>query len=47
VVMVEPAPAHAEDSGRALTRELVGEEAKQAGFQLDGVLEGRLKEVRS
>jgi ubiquinone/menaquinone biosynthesis C-methylase UbiE len=44
VVMVEPAPAHTEDSGRALTRVQVGEEAKQAGFQLDEVLEGRLKE---
>jgi ubiquinone/menaquinone biosynthesis C-methylase UbiE len=44
VVMVEPAPAHTERSSRALTRELVGEEAKDAGFQLDGIIEGRLKE---
>lgn len=44
VVMVEPAPAHTEDSGRALTRELVGREAEEAGFKLDAMIEGRLKE---
>jgi ubiquinone/menaquinone biosynthesis C-methylase UbiE len=44
VVMVEPAPAHTESAGRALTRELVGREAKEAGFELAGMIEGRLKE---
>ena len=44
VVMVEPDPAHTEGSGRALTRKLVGGEAKEAGFVLDAVIEGRLKE---
>lgn len=44
VVLVEPAPAHTERTGRSLTRELVGEEAKAAGFYLDTMLEGRLKE---
>jgi len=44
VVMVEPTPAHTEKSGRMLTRELVGREAREAGFQLDSMIEGRLKE---
>lgn len=44
VVMVEPAPAHTEASGRALTRELLDREAREAGFELAGFIEGRLKE---
>lgn len=44
VVMVEPDPAHTEASGRALTRELLGREAREAGFELGGFIEGRLKE---
>ena len=44
VVMVEPTPAHTESTGRALTRELVSKEAKSAGFTLDVMVEGRLKE---
>jgi ubiquinone/menaquinone biosynthesis C-methylase UbiE len=44
VVMVEPTPAHTEKTGRPLTRELVGQEAREAGFQLDSMIEGRLKE---
>ncbi len=44
VVMVEPTPAHTEKSGRMLTRELVGQEARDAGFQLDTIIESRLKE---
>jgi ubiquinone/menaquinone biosynthesis C-methylase UbiE len=44
VVMVEPDPAHTESSGRALTRELVGREAREAGFELAALIEGRLKE---
>jgi ubiquinone/menaquinone biosynthesis C-methylase UbiE len=44
VVMVEPDPAHTESSGRVLTRELVGREAKEAGFELAALIEGRLKE---
>ena len=44
VVMVEPDPAHTGASGRALTRELVGREAKEAGFELAGMIEGRFKE---
>ncbi len=45
VVMVEPTPtAHGEESARLLTRELVGREAKEAGFELAGIVEGRLKE---
>jgi len=44
VVMVEPDPAHTEKSGRVLTRELIGQEAAEAGFRLDAVIEGRLKE---
>lgn len=44
VAMVEPDPAHTETSGRALTRELVGREAREAGFELAGIVEGRLKE---
>jgi ubiquinone/menaquinone biosynthesis C-methylase UbiE len=44
VVMVEPDPAHTEPTGRALTRELVGREAQEAGFELAGMIEGRLKE---
>jgi len=44
VVMVEPDPAHTEPGGRALTRELVGREALEAGFELAGMIEGRLKE---
>ncbi len=44
VVLVEPTPAHTERASRALTRELVGEEAQAAGFTLDAMIEGRLKE---
>jgi ubiquinone/menaquinone biosynthesis C-methylase UbiE len=44
VAMVEPTPANTEKSGRMLTRELVGQEARDAGFRLDTVIEGRLKE---
>ncbi len=44
VVMVEPTPANTEQSGRALTRERVAQEAKESGFQLETVIEGRLKE---
>ncbi len=44
VAMVEPAPAHTERQSRALTRELVQKEAQAAGFSLDSVIEGRLKE---
>jgi ubiquinone/menaquinone biosynthesis C-methylase UbiE len=44
VVMVEPDPAHTEPGGRALTRELIGREAREAGFELGGIIEGRLKE---
>jgi ubiquinone/menaquinone biosynthesis C-methylase UbiE len=44
VVMVEPDPAHTEGAGRVLTRELVGREAQEAGFELAGMIEGRLKE---
>jgi len=44
VVMAEPKPANTEKSARVLTRERVGQEAKEAGFQLDAVIEDRLKE---
>jgi SAM-dependent methyltransferase len=44
VVMVEPTPSNTESGGRALTPERVREEAKAAGFNLDGTIEGRLKE---
>jgi ubiquinone/menaquinone biosynthesis C-methylase UbiE len=44
VVMVEPTPAHTESSGRVLTRERVAQEAGDAGFELNSVIEGRLKE---
>ena len=44
VVMVEPTPARTESTGRALTRELVSKEAASAGFTLDAMVEGRLKE---
>jgi ubiquinone/menaquinone biosynthesis C-methylase UbiE len=45
VVMVEPTPvSHGEESARMLTRELVGREAREAGFELAGLIEGRLKE---
>jgi ubiquinone/menaquinone biosynthesis C-methylase UbiE len=44
VVMVEPDPAHTESAGRVLTRVLVEREAKEAGFELAGMIEGRLKE---
>lgn len=44
VVLVEPAPEHTEGSARILTRERVSREAMEAGFQLDGLIEGRLKE---
>jgi len=45
VVMVEPTPeSHGEESARMLTRELVGKEAREAGFELDTMIEGRLKE---
>ena len=44
VVLVEPDPAHTERGGRALTKEAVGREAADAGFRLDTVIEGRLKE---
>jgi ubiquinone/menaquinone biosynthesis C-methylase UbiE len=45
VVMVEPTPvSHGEGSARMLTRELVGREAREAGFELAALIEGRLKE---
>jgi 2-polyprenyl-3-methyl-5-hydroxy-6-metoxy-1,4-benzoquinol methylase len=44
VVMVEPDPAHTEPGGRALTRDLIEREAREAGFELAGTVEGRLKE---
>ena len=44
VVMVEPNSVNTEGSGRVLTKELVGREAKEAGFELVQMLEGRLKE---
>jgi ubiquinone/menaquinone biosynthesis C-methylase UbiE len=44
VVLVEPTPAHTEESARALTWERVGNEATAAGFYLDATIEGRLKE---
>ena len=45
VVMVEPTPvAHGEGSARMLTRELVAREAKEAGFELANMIEGRFKE---
>jgi len=44
VVMVEPSPEHTEDSARKLTRELVSNEAQEAGFTLAGFIEGQLAE---
>jgi ubiquinone/menaquinone biosynthesis C-methylase UbiE len=44
VVMVEPVPAETEGAARTLTRERVGGEAAEAGFDLETMLEGRLKE---
>jgi len=44
VAMAEPKPENIEKFARMLTRERVGQEAKEAGFQLDAVIEGRLKE---
>jgi len=43
VALVEPTPATTESGLRALTRESVAEEAREAGFRLDTVIEGRLK----
>ena len=44
VALVEPKPAeHGLQEGRALTQESVGEEARAAGFSLDGVIEDRLQ----
>ncbi len=45
VVMVEPRPvSHGEEPARMLTRELVGREADEAGFELETMIEGRLKD---
>ena len=46
VVMVEPIRVETQTkrTARVLTRELVGREAKEAGFELAGMIEGRLKE---
>jgi SAM-dependent methyltransferase len=44
VALVEPKPEHTEPGGKALTRNTVGEEARAAGFTLDGVIEDRLRE---
>lgn len=44
VVLVEPIPDKTESSARALTADLVRKEAEAAGFTLDLVIEGRLKE---
>jgi len=43
VAMAEPKPENTEKSARMLTRERVGQEAKEAGYQLDAVIEDRLK----
>ena len=43
VAMAEPKPENTEKSARMLTRERVGQEAKEAGFQLDAMIEDRLK----
>jgi SAM-dependent methyltransferase len=43
VALVEPKPEHSEKNGKVLTRSLVGEEARAAGFALDAVIEDRLK----
>jgi ubiquinone/menaquinone biosynthesis C-methylase UbiE len=44
VAMAEPKPEDTEKSARMLTRERVGQEARDAGFQLDTIIEGRLKD---
>ena len=44
VAMAEPKPSNTEKFARMLTRERVGQEARDAGFQLDAFIEGRLKE---
>ena len=44
VVMAEPKPVHIEKSARMLTRERVTQEAKDAGFQLDTLIEDQLKD---
>jgi len=44
VAMAEPKPEDTEPTARKLTRERVGQEAKEAGFQLDGVIEDRLRD---
>lgn len=44
VVLVEPKPERAESSARALTRSSVDEDARQAGFSLESVIEDRLTE---
>jgi SAM-dependent methyltransferase len=41
--MAEPKPENTEKSARMLTRERVRQEAKEAGFQLDAMIEDRLK----
>ncbi len=43
VAMVEPTPATTEPGRPPLTRDSVDKEARAAGFQLDGMIEGRLK----
>lgn len=44
VALAEPKPENTEASAKALTRELVGEEARAGGFTLDAVIEDRLQE---
>jgi ubiquinone/menaquinone biosynthesis C-methylase UbiE len=44
VAMAEPKPGDTEKNARMLTRERVGQEAKEAGFQLDAVIQGRLRD---
>jgi SAM-dependent methyltransferase len=43
VAMAEPKPEDTEKRARALTRTMVGEEARAAGFALDAVIEDRLQ----
>jgi SAM-dependent methyltransferase len=44
VALVEPKPERTEPSGKALTRESVGEEARAAGFSLEAVIEDRFRD---
>jgi SAM-dependent methyltransferase len=44
IAMVEPAPSHTESCRPVLTRERVAQDAQQAGFYLDTMLEGRLRQ---